>query len=606
MFLKLGGFSGNCGQGAGRWRRRGAWLALVCAAAFCRPAAAAEDQSRKSALIELDGRGSCDPDGDRLQYRWRQVAGPQAALSDAAAAKPYFRAVQPGKYIFELVVSDGKAESAPARVEIAVERENLRPEALVKSDLESELGTPVVLDGSASRDADGDRLSYRWRQTAGQPLYLGGEAATQAKLTLNPANTGVYELELTVSDGKTESVPAKVRLAVSPRNRAPVARAAAAARVELPRPVEQLQPDFDKDRPTAYIADPDLAQTGENFFLDGRDSSSPTKKPLRYYWRQTAGPFIRSFDRNNEALLGFVPPEEGEYAFELVVNDGVADSLPAVRTVKAVNLNEAPVAVLEAPEIAAVGALVKLDGSRSFDREGAALAYRWRQVSGPRVLNYTLDKDRGETAPSFVPAEEGRYVFELVVNDGRRDSAAATTTVTVGRPAAAPAAHVAGNITVRPGETAILQAGGNQPGARLDYEWIQTGGPRILDGAARQQSLSLTPTQPGVYTFQLVASNGAARSAPTVCTMTVIGPAEPEPCAAPILTAAETEEMPAPPIPCAVGDKSLSPAADAATETASAQPAPKNFFQRLVKPFKRKADAPCDADLAASAGPELE
>ncbi|MBI3894195.1 MAG: hypothetical protein HY303_21970 [Candidatus Wallbacteria bacterium] len=60
--------------------------------------------------IELDGTRSFDPnagDRNRLTYAWRQIAGPSAALTPTATAPaPHFAAAVPGRYDFELVVSD--------------------------------------------------------------------------------------------------------------------------------------------------------------------------------------------------------------------------------------------------------------------------------------------------------------------------------------------------------------------------------------------------------------------------------------------------------------------------------------------------------------------
>jgi hypothetical protein len=68
--------------------------------------------------------------------------------------------------------------------------------------------------------------------------------------------------------------------------------------------------------------------------------------------------------------------------------------------------------------------VIRLDGSGSFDPEGAPLHFRWSQVSGPPV---TLN---GVRSPSLAfefepPAEATTLRFRLVVSDGTLESAPA-------------------------------------------------------------------------------------------------------------------------------------------------------------------------------------
>ena len=63
------------------------------------------------------------------------------------------------------------------------------------------------------------------------------------------------------------------------------------------------------------------------------------------------------------------------------------------------------------------GALVRLDGSASFDRNGDPLTYQWRQVAGPTVTLSSLTAAQPTfTAPTGLPGNQ-TLAFELTVSD---------------------------------------------------------------------------------------------------------------------------------------------------------------------------------------------
>jgi hypothetical protein len=68
-------------------------------------------------------------------------------------------------------------------------------------------GAPVVLDGSASFDPDGDPLSYQWTDSAGQ--VVGNTAVVNLSVAL-----GTHTFTLTVEDGKGGKSSADVTIKV--------------------------------------------------------------------------------------------------------------------------------------------------------------------------------------------------------------------------------------------------------------------------------------------------------------------------------------------------------------------------------------------------------
>lgn len=180
-----------------------------------RPVAVADavDRAEVGDWVALDGSASYDPDGDLLNFQWRQTAGAQAALVNATGSAAGFFAVTAGNLEFELVVNDGELASAPARVVVVVTDENEAPVADVGEDLYGLPGDEVCLDGSGSFDPDPrDVITYSWSQTKGTRVTLSG--AQTARPCFTAANLGEYVFGLTVSDGKVQSTQDKVTVRI--------------------------------------------------------------------------------------------------------------------------------------------------------------------------------------------------------------------------------------------------------------------------------------------------------------------------------------------------------------------------------------------------------
>jgi hypothetical protein len=126
---------------------------------------------------------------------------------------------------FALTVGDGETTSAEDRVVVTVAAPpppppppNAAPVATVEpATLESPRRAFVRLSGWAW-DANADRLTYAWRQTAGVTVALA-DANTPAPSFVAPENAGVLRFEFVANDGRLQSAPAVATVTV--RNYAP-------------------------------------------------------------------------------------------------------------------------------------------------------------------------------------------------------------------------------------------------------------------------------------------------------------------------------------------------------------------------------------------------
>jgi hypothetical protein len=278
----------------------------------------------EGAMVTLDGSGSADPDGDALSYRWEQMAGSTTvALSDPTSKQPSFSTPLVGRdnaiLTFQLTVFDGLLSSPPAVVNIKVKNVNHPPVADAGDDQTIAEGVSVQLTGSHSYDPDSDLLSYQWEQIDDGPaVTLSDSSSKQPSFTapLVGRDNATLTFRLTVSDG-VASATDTVIVVVENVNHVPAAQA----------------------------GDPQLYNEGSVARLNGTLSSDPDGDPLNYHWRQISGPVVALADASTPTPSFVAPPVNAggvTLEFELVVDDGLASSEPALVVVKVQNINDPP------------------------------------------------------------------------------------------------------------------------------------------------------------------------------------------------------------------------------------------------------------------------
>lgn len=391
------------------------------------------------ALVQLSGSASADPEGGVLNYTWAlttRPVGSTATLVNANAVNPSFTADRPGTYVAQLIVGDGALSSAPDTV--IVSTLNSRPVADAGPAQALDTGSTVQLNGSASRDADGDTLTYSWSLTtrpAGSTAALSNPAAVSPSFVADLP--GTYVAQLIVSDASLASTPATVLVTVTTPNRAPVAAASAT---------------------------PSSVNVGATVTLSSAGSSDPDGNPISYSWSLALRPVgsNASIINASAASASFVPDVAGNYGVLLTVSDGsLSAGASATFSATAVVTNRAPVIVTAAPTAATAGAIYAYDVDATDPDAGDTLTYALTTApAGMTILPVT-----GLVNWTPTPGQLGTHAVTVRVSDVAGLFATQSYTVTVSDvPTALQVAATLSPAIANAGETVtltVLVSGGN-------------------------------------------------------------------------------------------------------------------------------------------------
>ncbi|NWG12949.1 MAG: tandem-95 repeat protein [Acidobacteria bacterium] len=445
--------------------------------------------------VTLDGSHSSDADGDGLTFSWlltSKPAGSAAVISDPVAVKPTVQVDKPGTYLVQLIVNDGKVNSAPDTVSIGTK--NSPPVANAGPDQTVFVAQVVTLDCSGSSDADGDTLTFAWSfisRPAGSTAALSDPAAVKPSFTVD--KSGSYVVQLIANDGTVNSSPDSVT--ISTQNSPPVADAG---------------PDQ-----TAFVA--------ATVTLDGSGSSDVDGDLLTFLWSLSAKPAASAAALSDPAAVKpfFIVDKPGTYVAQLVVNDGTVNSGPDTVTIS--TQNSSPVANAGPDQTVHTSVQVHLDGSGSSDVDGDPLTYSWAMLSKPTGSAAVLS-NAAVSNPTFVPDLNGDYVIQLIVNDGAENSSPDSVTITTSN--SKPVAEAGENQSVIVGTPVTLNGSGSSDADSdaLSYSWSIIAKP---DGSAATLAnpasveATFTPDLTGTYVIQLIVNDGIEWSDPDSMTVDV-------------------------------------------------------------------------------------
>jgi hypothetical protein len=253
-------------------------------------------------VVNLNGYGSFDPDGDPLHYLWIPPSGIE--LHSPTTPNPNFTAPEVKTdtiFTFLLVVNDGTANSVKDTVTIKVRQVNKWPVAVAGFNQSVRELSLVTLIGTGSYDPDGDDLKFLW--IAPEPIVINSVTGSAPSFVAPEVRSDTtYIIKLVVNDGELDSDTASVAITVKNANKTPVANAGTSQTV----------------------------LEGSTVTLDGSASYDPDGDLLSYYWNPPIGIQLSSVFQAKPTFTAPDVDKNSSFSFMLFVDDGDAVSEPSI------------------------------------------------------------------------------------------------------------------------------------------------------------------------------------------------------------------------------------------------------------------------------------
>jgi len=364
----------------------------------------------------------------------------------------------------------------------------------------------ITLTGSGTGTNGATIASYSWTKASGP---AGGVISLPLLNTtlVTGLVQGSYVFTLTVTDNHGLSSSSNVAVTVnSLLNQPPVSNAGNNVSITLP---------------TNTVS------------LDGSASYDPDGTIAAYYWTQISGPSSYAIADPTAAKTTLSNLAEGKYEFQLQVRDnaGVLGLSSVFITVNPSQTTIAPPASPNQIPVSNAGAnttltlptsSIALDGSASYDPDGAIAAYYWLQISGPS--SYAI-ADPTAVKTTLSNLVEGNYEFQLQVRDNAGAIGLSSVFITVNPAPAAvapvppppsnqsPVSNAGSNTTITLPTNSIALDGSasyDPDGSVAAYYWVQISGPSsyaIGDPTAMRTTVSNLVQ--GSYEFQLQVRDNA-------------------------------------------------------------------------------------------------
>ena len=329
-----------------------------------------------SAIVQLNGTASADPEGSVLSFEWRIITGTGATLTNNTTATPTFSNSTEGIFSVELKVTDQYNSFDLDTVNIVIAAANIPPVANAGEDKLIHLPpNSTTLNGSASHDTDGSITSYKWRKISGPAATIVNDAVVSP--TINALTYGVYSFELLVTDNRGATAKDTMVLTV---NNPPVANAGADVSITLP---------------------------ANSVTLSGASSADIDGSIVAYNWRQVGGTAVTISSASVvQTIVTFTTA--GTYRFELTVTDNRGSTAK----------DSVDVTVLPVPSVTSKTLKVNIfGGTNPFNN---TQWNNWNVVSSLTSARFNYDDGTASNINAVLTA------YGLIADNGATYAAAAT------------------------------------------------------------------------------------------------------------------------------------------------------------------------------------
>lgn len=472
--------------------------------------------------VLLNGSSSTDPDGDSMSFKWSIVSKPGGsalALGPDGAVQLTIKPDLAGTYVVNLRVTDNRGAFTDKQVTILVNANAAPVTAVVVSASYSAvpataatrsvtIGAAILLDGSGSRDADGDPVTTSWTMSARPAASHAGLVTAGATARFSADVAGTYKVTARGTDpsGAYSETTYPFEAAGKPPETIVMATITNAAGV----------PGF------ATVQ----ASVGYLVSLSGAASTDPDGGVLSYRWTLLSKPAGSAavLSTASGVISQVAPDVLGDYLVELVATDpsgatGTFRTTVSVnnrRPLAAISSNATPVALATGPTLRLpVNTTLTLRGTTSFDADGDALTYAWTLSGKPAGSAAALSAASGATVQMTTDLA-GSYQVRLRVTDPSGAYSEQMLTIDSGNNAPVAALDKT-RLSVLAG--AALTATGalsyDEDGDALSYVWAidaRPAGSRALIAAPANAQLAFTPDLAGTYVASLTVSDGKSAS----------------------------------------------------------------------------------------------
>ena len=410
--------------------------------------------------------GSSDPEGPLVQYEWDCDGDGVYEISTTSESGTTCTFGGPGTYTVTLRVTDGSGVTDTDTATITIG--NQAPIANAGGPYSSLLGAAVSVDGSGSTDLDGSLTDYAWDCDASDGVSLVSTGTT-AGTTCSYGAVGTFTvtLQVTDDDGATDTTTTSVVVT----NGAPV----------------------------AVAGGPYTGNKGTAIPVDGTASSDADGTIVDYAWDCDGDGTADVSNATGLATCTFAAI--GTYTITLVVTDDNGGTGTDTATVNVPLVG--PIAFAGGPYVGIQGGGVAVDGSLSYDTDGAIVLWEW-DCDGDNVFEQSSTTAATATC---TPPTTGTWTVQLRVTDDDGAQDVDVTNIVVSN--LVPVADAGGPYSGSEGSPVALDATGSADldGFIATYGWDCDGDllPDVLTSSATGATCTFAAT--GTYTVTLTVTD---------------------------------------------------------------------------------------------------